>query len=75
MEIRGIKLTGKQPAAVELRRRVYSTDTRLHYHCIRNTWITIIRLRWLLQWLGDHEHHLPVIISFHVVPSPGRHSI
>jgi len=34
MAIRGIKLMGKQPTALELSRRVHSTDTRLHYHCI-----------------------------------------
>jgi len=35
MAIRGIKLTGKQPAAPELPRRVHSTDIRLHYHYIQ----------------------------------------
>jgi len=30
MVIRGIKLTGKKPAAIELTRRDRSTDTRLH---------------------------------------------
>jgi len=34
MPIRGIKLTGKQPAALELPRRVHSTHTRLHYNYI-----------------------------------------
>ena len=34
MTIWGIELTGKQPAAIELSRRVHSTDTRLHYHYI-----------------------------------------
>ena len=35
-KIRGIKLTGKQSAEIELSRRDHSTDTgtRLHYHCI-----------------------------------------
>jgi len=27
-------VTGKQPAAIELPRRVHSTTTRLHYHYI-----------------------------------------
>jgi len=31
MVIRGIKLKGKQPAAMELTRRDHSADTRLHY--------------------------------------------
>jgi len=30
----GHELTGKQPAAIELPRRVHSTTTRLHYHYI-----------------------------------------
>jgi len=29
-----MKLTGKQPAVIELSRRVHSTDTRLHYYYI-----------------------------------------
>jgi len=32
MVIRGIKLTGKQPATTEVTRWDHSTDTRLHYH-------------------------------------------
>jgi len=31
MEIWGIKRPGKQPAALELPRRVHSIDTMLHY--------------------------------------------
>jgi len=40
MVIRGIKLTGKQPAAIELTRRDHSTDTRLNYHYtgLRELW-------------------------------------
>ena len=34
MAIWGIQLTGKQPAAIELPRRVHFTTTRLHYHYI-----------------------------------------
>ena len=34
MVIRGIKLTGKQPAAIELPQRGHSTDTGLHYYYI-----------------------------------------
>jgi len=34
MAIRGVKLMVKQPAAIELPRRVYSTGTRLHYYYI-----------------------------------------
>jgi len=34
MVIRGIKLTGKQLAAIELTRRNHCTDTRLHWHYI-----------------------------------------
>jgi len=34
MVIRGIKLTGKQPAAIKLPRRVHSTDIKLHYYYI-----------------------------------------
>jgi len=34
MVIRGIKLRGKQPAKIELPRRVHSTASRLHYHYI-----------------------------------------
>jgi len=34
IEIRGIILTGKQPAATELNQRDHSTDTKLHNHYI-----------------------------------------
>jgi len=34
MVIRDIKLAGKQSATIELIRRVYSIDTRLHYRYI-----------------------------------------
>jgi len=34
MVIRGMKLAGKQLAAMELHRRVHCTDTRLHSHYI-----------------------------------------
>ena len=40
MLIWGIKLTGKQPAAIELHRRVHSTDTELHCHY---TWTSEVR--------------------------------
>ena len=57
----GIKLTWKHPAAIELSRRVNSTDTRLHCHNI-DKWIKIIRLWWLSQWLISHGRHPAVTI-------------
>jgi len=35
--IRGIKLTGKQPAAIEIPHWVHSTTTRLHYYFVGRT--------------------------------------
>jgi len=32
MVIRGIKLTGKQPAAIVITRRDHTIDARLHHH-------------------------------------------
>jgi len=44
MVIRGIKLTGKQPAVIELTRRNHSTDARLHYHYIRTSDMGVRRI-------------------------------
>jgi len=72
MVIRGIKLTGKQPAAIELPRRVDSTEVALSLY--RDKWITIIRLWWLSQRLVTYGHHLTVTIHLYVAPSSGRHT-
>jgi len=68
MVIWGIKLTRKQPAAIEI--------TLLIIGCTiiyRDKWIMIIRLWWLSQWLVTYGHHLLVTINY-MAPSPGCHT-
>jgi len=40
----------------------------------RDKWTTIIRLRWLSQWLVTHGYHLVVTIYLHVAPSTDCHT-
>jgi len=70
----GIKLTGKQPDAIEIPHWVHST---YYYKVVlslyRGKWITISRLLWPSQWLVTRGHHLPVTIYLHVASSSSRH--
>jgi len=56
MAILDIKLTGKQPAAIELLRRVHSTITRLHYHYDNSLVVTITVTCYL--WAPSSGDHL-----------------
>ena len=66
------KLTGKQPATIEITRRDYWYQVALLLY--KDTLIWIIRLWWPSQWLVTYVRHLPVITYLHVVPSPSRHT-
>ena len=57
MAILDIKLTGKQPAAIELLRRVHSTITRLHYH-YDNSLVVTITVTCYLWALSTVDHFL-----------------
>ena len=69
--IRGIKLTGKQPAAIEHPHWVYYYQVAQSLY--RDKWITIIRLWWPSQWLVAYAYHLAVTTFLHVSPSTRRH--
>ena len=52
MVIWGVKLAGKQPAAIELTQRDHSTDTRLHYTGIS-----------ALQYFAYGDYHMDLLLT------------